>query len=135
MLAALLSTLLVLAGPKPDLGALEGSWTVDRMEQQGKKFPTDLVARVRLEINGDEFLFINGKTDEFTAKVTKFDPSGSPRSFDLTRDEPRQTIKAIYKLDGDVLTVCTNARGVRPTEFATDPRSANVLTVYRRGPR
>ena len=44
MFAALLSTLILGASPSEELKSLEGVWTVERMEQKGKKFPTDLVA-------------------------------------------------------------------------------------------
>jgi uncharacterized protein (TIGR03067 family) len=132
MFAALLSTLLVAAGPaESSLKSLEGDWTVERMEQKGKKFPTDLLIRVRLQVRGDIFTFVNGQT-EFTSRVTKFDASGDPRAIDLTRDADKQTVRGIYKVDGDTLTICTNVRGDRPSSFAADAESPNVLTVYKR---
>lgn len=132
MFAVLLSTLLVAAGPaESSLKSLEGDWAVERMEQKGKKFPTDLVLKVRLVVRGDIFTFVNGQT-EFTSRVTKFESTGEPRAIDLTRDTDKQTVRGIYRLEGDTLTVCTNARGERPTSFAADPDSPNVLTVYKR---
>ena len=132
MFAVLLSTQLVAVGPaESSLKSLEGDWAVEQMEQKGKKFPTDLVLRVRLVVRGDVFTFVNGQT-EFTSRVTKFEPSGEPRAIDLTRDADKQTVRGIYKLEGDTLTICTNARGERPTTFAADPESPNVLTVYKR---
>lgn len=133
MFAALLSTMLLTAGPAPDaaLKSLEGVWTVDRIEQRGKKYPTDLVLRVRLEVKGDVFTFVNGQT-EFTSKVTKLDPHGNPKAIDLTRDADKQTVQGIYKLEEDTLFICTNARGDRPSAFASDPQNPWVLTVYKR---
>ncbi len=132
MFAVVLAALIVGDGPKEDqLRALEGVWAVERMEQKGKKLPTDLVTRVRLEVRGDQFTFINGQT-EFTSKLTQFDPFSEPKAIALTREVDKQTVQGIYKLEDDTLTVCTSARGTRPAGFETDPQSPNVLTVYRR---
>ena len=111
--------------------SLEGSWAVERIEQKGKKFPTDLTLRVRLDVRGDTFTFLNGQT-EFTSKVTQFAPFNDPPAIDLTRDVDKQTVRRIYRLEGDTLTICTAARGDRPASFETDPQSPNVLTVYKR---
>jgi uncharacterized protein (TIGR03067 family) len=132
MFAVLAAILLVGDGPKADqLRSLEGTWAVERIEQKGKKFPTDLVTRVRLDIHGDMFTFINGQT-EFSSKVTAFAPFGDPPAIDLTREVDKQTVRGIYRLEGDTLTICTAARGDRPAAFETDPQSPNVLTVYKR---
>jgi uncharacterized protein (TIGR03067 family) len=132
MLAVVLAALIVGDGPKEDqLRTLEGVWAVERMEQKGKKLPTDLVMRVRLEVRGDRFTFINGQT-EFTSKLTQFDPFGKPKAIDLTRDIDKQTVLGIYRLEDDTLTVCTSTRGTRPSAFEAGPESPNVLTIYRR---
>lgn len=87
------------------------------------------------------------------AKVSKdlrgrfrLDPSVSPKSIDLEVDEldmsevlitknkiPACTVRGIYKIDGDRLTICvpTDGRRDRPAGFAVQDRNIAVLSFAR----
>lgn len=131
MLILLLATLVGMDDPTPGLKRLEGEWVLASLEYQGKPY-ADAPGKRRLKIKGDEFVYFSGDAKMFTTKVTRFDPASRPGAIDLTRDRDHQTIWGIYKLEGDLLTICTSSRGGRPTEFTTGPGSPNQLNVYKR---
>ncbi len=60
-------------------------------------------------------------------------PDRTPKELDLTA--AGRTLRAIYRLSGDDLTICLNERpnGDRPTAFASQLNSPNdVLWVLKR---
>ncbi len=88
-----------------------------------------------LKAMGDSYTFRLG--DVRLALTFAMDPSKSPRTIDLTVTEgPQkgQTLNGIYKLEGDMYTICRNAEPWkdRPTQFATRPDSGLMLVVWKR---
>ncbi len=131
MLACIIPVMLMMGDSSGEMKRLEGVWTVSSMEQNGRPFPPELTQSIRLEIEGDRFTFINGKS-KFTAKITKLETESDPRAIDLERESDKQALKGIYKLEGDTLFICTAARGNRPRGFFTEVGRPNVLSVYKR---
>jgi len=74
----------------------------------------------------------NGKPRSATVKM---DPTKTPRTYDLLRDDGHRSLKGIYTWEGDKLKVCaSDDNGDRPTEFKTEPGSKNRIRVWKRQP-
>jgi RNA polymerase sigma factor (sigma-70 family) len=105
-----------------------GTWAVVSVEEGGH------------DEGIQEAWFIFGADGKVTFKATgkgekggtyKLDPAKKPKEVTVMMDEG--TLKGIYKLDGDSLTICAGARGVeRPTEFATKEGVRSALHVLKR---
>jgi uncharacterized protein (TIGR03067 family) len=107
------------------LKALEGTWRTDEgggIEAKWIFMGTSLKATV------------NGM--DYTCRV-KLDPAAKPLTADFLIDEGPEdtkgkTSKAIYKLDGDKLTICVSHPGKdRPKDFAEVPDEAVLLEMKK----
>jgi uncharacterized protein (TIGR03067 family) len=94
-----------------------------------------LFKELKFEIpeSGKYKLDFGGQKDEGTFTV---DPSKKPAEMDIKGVEgpnKGKTIKAIYKLDGDTVTICYGlGGGDRPTKFETKDGTMQFLAVYKR---
>jgi uncharacterized protein (TIGR03067 family) len=117
-----------------DLKAMVGKWKVEKAELGGKD-ATAVVKDVKLELaeGGKYKLDLLGQKDEGTFSV---DPSRKPAEMDIKGTEgpnKGKTIKTIYKLEGDTLTVCYELGGnARPAKFETKPDTKLFLATYKR---
>ncbi|QDV37864.1 TIGR03067 domain-containing protein [Tautonia plasticadhaerens] len=133
MLSLLLFTALtVVDEPKAGLGALEGEWVFQSLDYAGKRYSGEQDPGRRLAIAGYLVTQSFGDAEPMLSIISRFDASTDPGAIDLTRVEDLQTIPGIFTLEGDTLTLCTNSRGDRPTEFLAGPDSPNQLAVYTR---
>jgi uncharacterized protein (TIGR03067 family) len=137
-----LACALVLCLAAPTIAAepsqLEGTWIEVLSEQPrvGYSLPRDPVTLV---ISGNSLV---NKVGDRPFRQSLFKPGAghSPKAIDLMTvvgDEFWLT-RAIYKVDGDVLTICESARDKpRPTTFRPwtgIEDEVTLLTVYRRQP-
>ena len=61
------------------------------------------------------------------------DPSKTPKTYDLLRDDGRLSLKGIYTWDGDDIRICSaDDQGDRPAELRTEPGSKNRIRVLKR---
>ncbi len=141
-LAVLLLTAPVAAADEPkvettDREALQGLWQATDLETNGEKAPAAEVKAFQIRIKGDKAVFgpDNGNR-ESTFALT---PDAKPKAMDLTpSDGPAKGKKlpcAIYKLDGDKLTLCLDwngQAGKRPTEFKTAAGDGFALLTLER---
>lgn len=130
----LLGLLMTGEAPKKDAPkdekAIEGTWIIESVKIDGKD---------NEEIKGEKLIFKDGK---FTKKgkntdaegTYKLDPAAKPKTLDVTPEGKDQVVAAIYKLDGDKMTICTvpNPGGARPTEFNSKEGSGVMLLELKR---
>ena len=87
----------------------------------------DLACTVR----GDEIRYVaNGKGRSATVRL---DPSVSPKTYDLLRNDGLLFLEGIYAWEGDTIKICSaDDQGSRPTGFRTEPGSKLRVRVWKR---
>lgn len=123
--------------PRSDLDKYQGTWILVSEEFEGKTVSAEDLAddskRLSCTVRGDQVRYSsNGKDRSATVKL---DPSKTPRTYDLVRDDGLVSLKGIYAWDGERIKICAaDDRGDRPTEFRTRPGSKNRVRVWKRKP-
>ncbi|HEX4589144.1 MAG TPA: TIGR03067 domain-containing protein [Gemmataceae bacterium] len=112
---------------------LEGKWQMTEGVVGGRPFPPAVAKGITLTIADGKYFVMAENKDEGTVK---YFPDASPKALEITgTDGPNKgkTFPAIYKLDGDTLTVCYDLSGkARPTEFKSKPGTALFLATYKK---
>ena len=126
----LMLTTSIAGDDKEESKALDGTWRPATAEIAGKPMPEQIVKSIKLILKDDRYTALVGEQkDEGTVKR---DTSKRPRTMDITSTQGR-TMLAIYKLNGDTLTVCYDLSGKEyPKEFKTKPQSQLYLVEYKR---
>jgi uncharacterized protein (TIGR03067 family) len=117
-----------------DLQKLQGSWNVTSLEADGQKMPHAAFHGSQIVIEGDKFTSIAmGATYKGTIGINELK---RPKAFDLVftaGPERGNRNLGIYKLEGDVWTICLNTRGgERPQKFATQADTEVALETLER---
>jgi uncharacterized protein (TIGR03067 family) len=114
---------------------LTGNWQATTYALDGKNAPADDMKKIQLtfDAEGNTKAFNDGKL--FIASSTKIDPTANPATIDITftgGEGKGGTALGIYKIEGDVLTICRAAPGKeRPKEFSSNPDSGLTLMSYQ----
>jgi uncharacterized protein (TIGR03067 family) len=115
---------------------LAGTWQAVSYALDGNKASEEDMKKIQLVIDakGNTEARSDGKV--FIASATKLDPTQNPMTIDIafTEGDPKgKTALGIYKIEGDLLTICRSAPGkARPTEFASAVGSGHTLMTYTR---
>ena len=120
--------------PKKDAGIV-GEWVGEKATAGGKERPVP-AGGITFTFTADgKFIVREGKREKPDEGSYKADSTKDPAEIDIMppADKPgRPTIKGIYKVDGDTLTLCFG-RGDkdaadRPTKFES-PEGSNVMVM------
>jgi uncharacterized protein (TIGR03067 family) len=118
-----------------DADGLQGSWTMVLVFINGEELPAEQVRSGQLVIDDNQYRAqLGANTSTSTIKV---DSSKTPKQIDFTftdGDQKGKTVKGIYKLGSDGLTICRGLTEMetRPTEFAAPVDSGLLLVVWKR---
>lgn len=127
------------AAIKQEREKLAGTWNGVSIEQDGNKLEDDAAENmsVTFDLKGKFTVKVDG--DEYMTGTCKIDPTKMPKEADYawTQDGVQKTILAIYKLEGDRLTVCGAGEGddSRPKEFASKSGTRQTQLTYKRDKR
>jgi uncharacterized protein (TIGR03067 family) len=122
-----------------ELAALAGYWVYERQVVRGKEIPIAQTDKSHILIRGDslvrEIYSADGRRLTPIRSTICVDPTLTPKQLDDDQAGPFGVTRhpAIYKLEGDRLTLCWNNSGPeRPTTFDSPAGSSFVLSVLRR---
>jgi uncharacterized protein (TIGR03067 family) len=123
---------------KGDLKKLQGVWKATSVVYNGETLSEDDEGKIKLTIKGDVGSIEAKKSikGEYGKIKLSLDESTTPRCMDVSVQVGGQkgiTLEAIYKLDGDKLTICTKVLGMdRPAKFASPGGESVALIVLER---
>jgi uncharacterized protein (TIGR03067 family) len=130
---------------------LDGTYLITGLEMMGEKLPDEFVSKApeaerTVKIEGNKLIAKKGDKDD--PATFKTDTSKTPHHIDITskktrfnekgeKEEKEETMHGIFKLEGDVLTICGTESGKpedRPKEFKTSKDSkAMIMTLKKKG--
>jgi uncharacterized protein (TIGR03067 family) len=137
----ILSLAVVVAAPLPkdpprkaEPPAIVGTWTCTSITDGGRPNSADVEGGLIFEFaaNGTLKTTKNGKPEPDGSYVV--DAAKSPTDIDLTPEAGGGIVRGIYKVEGDVLTLCFDdvIAGKRPTAFASPKGTSLLLITFKR---
>jgi uncharacterized protein (TIGR03067 family) len=122
------------AKTESDKDKLQGTWVIVDLEQDGKKVEEKTaVGNMRIIFDGDQVKVVEADESGASEGSYRLNPEKSPKEMDMVltqvgRDQ-KEDIRAIYRLEDDLLTLCAGDPGTRPTEFTTGGKTGKGKTL------
>ena len=119
---------------KEELERLQGTWILVGRELDGKKATEEEVKTLdgKLIQKGNRFTYTSRGDETGRRGTFKIDPTANPKQLEWTAMGEEKKVLAIYKLEGDRLTICAGSGDKRPREFTTKPGDGQVIVIYQR---
>ena len=126
------------AKQSPEEDRLQGVWVVIRLTDNGREDPLSDI-KLKLTIKDNKYIYeVRSFSDSASlasfSATYKINPTTKPKEIDVTFEEGPQkgkTMLAIYSLKEEVLIICGGTEK-RPTEFISNPKSRDILFVFKR---
>jgi uncharacterized protein (TIGR03067 family) len=120
---------------KKELNRFQGIWAPQSAIFDGKAQEEEVIKDRAVLVIAANFIATE-KRVEVTTSSMRIDSSKSPAHLDTTCERgpgKGETLKGIYRFDGETLTICIASAGKdRPTEFTSEPGSGRMLYVLKR---
>src|SRR5262245_35272601 len=117
-------------GGQKDRDKLQGEWSVVSVKHPAGELNPEIAKKRRLIVTGDEWEMVSedGSKSKFRFKL---DPSRNPKEIDFTPKDKDVTMKGVYQLEGETLTIChASPEAARPKQFQAGENW--VLIVFKR---
>jgi uncharacterized protein (TIGR03067 family) len=121
------------AAPKTDLDRFQGTWYLVAAVKDGNVLPEDKVKQISIVFKGDTFRFTGLAEDDTSKEGTiKLDENKTPKEMDAISTN-KEVMLGLYRMDDRGYKVCFAPAGKpRPTDFASQPGSGNILQSWGR---
>ena len=137
MTPVLLTLTLTLAAPGPkdakkDPPSLVGEWTAEGAVSRGKPDNPPPGTTWTFAADGKSVLRIGGGK-EMVEGTYKTDPKKDPAEIDITPGIKKEgTMRGIYKVEGDTLTLCLADEEERPKAFDAPAGAKRIVITFKR---
>jgi uncharacterized protein (TIGR03067 family) len=118
------------------MATTDGTWKPVSVELGGEPLPEEVLDTMMLMLEGNSYFMKAG--EQLDRGTIAFDEAVTPLRMDITGTKGPNAgkhIPAIWRLEGDLLTICYGLEGEsRPASFTTGKNPKLFLVKYRRAP-
>lgn len=118
-----------------ELQKFQGVWRMEALEVEGVDVPANKLAETTLVIANDKM--IHNRKGQKQTGMFQINPKAAEKELDITWLDGQlsdQTIKGIYRLDGDTLKIVRglSADSPRPRDLGTWPGTGTFMATWKR---